>query len=198
MRKWLFLIGLSILLVACQSTAVEEPEQEIDETEEVEKEEQTERKDGEEESKEEETTEITETEEAESKAETSKQETLWKKPTEIEQMEHLEIVHLAYDILTAQVNKDYAFLKNVASKGTKIDEANNRFSFENVTYPFQLDFFTKEELDELEFRFTHEEDGVVYVGFGVINYEEESSFVIEFQFIEESGAWKLQSMDINK
>lgn len=122
----------------------------------------------------------------------------WKKPDKIDNMKHLDIVHLAYDIFAAQDRKDYDFLESIAAEGTKIDRKNNKFSFENVTYPFEMEFFTKEDLGNLEFRYTHEEDGVVYVGFGAINYEEESSFVVDFEFVEEGGKWKMRSMDINK
>lgn len=122
----------------------------------------------------------------------------WDKPDKIDDMAHLEIVHLAYDIFAAQDKKDYAFLESVAAEGTTVDKSNNKFSFKNVTYPFEMDFFSKEDLGKLEFRYTHEEDGIVYVGFGAINYEEESSFVVDFQFVEESAKWKMKSMDINK
>lgn len=121
----------------------------------------------------------------------------WDKPDKIDNMKHLDIVHLAYDIFAAQDRKDYDFLESVAAKGTTIDRKNNKFYFENVTYPFEMEFFTKEELGTLELRYTHEEDEVVHVGFGAINYEEESSFVVEFEFIKEGSAWKLLSMDVN-
>lgn len=122
----------------------------------------------------------------------------WSKPDKIDNMDHLDIVHLAYDIFEAQDRKDYDFLESVASKGTTVDSSKDGFSFENVTYPFDMDFFTKEELGELELRYTQEdEDGTVIVGFGAINYEEESSFVIDFEFVQEGSKWKMQSMDIN-
>lgn len=123
---------------------------------------------------------------------------LWKKPNKIENMNHLDIVHLAYDIFAAQDRKDYGFLESIAAKGTTVDRKNNKFKFENVTYPFEMEFFTKEELGTLEFRYTHEEDGVIIVGFGAINYKEESSFVVDFEFVKEDGKWKMRSMDINK
>lgn len=122
----------------------------------------------------------------------------WKKPDKIDNMDHLEIVHLAYDIFEAQDRKDYDFLESVAAEGTIVDRNNDKFKFENVTYPFEMDFFAKEDLGNLEFRYTHEEDGIVYVGFGAIDYENESSFVVDFEFVDEGGKWKLRSMDINK
>lgn len=121
----------------------------------------------------------------------------WDKPDKIDNMKHLDIVHLAYDIFAAQDRKDYDFLKSVAAKGTTVHTGKDKFSFENVTYPFEMEFFTKEDLATLELRYTHEEDNIVHVGFGAINYEEESSFVVEFEFVKEDGAWKLLSMDIN-
>lgn len=128
---------------------------------------------------------------------TSEQSDSWDKPEKIDNMKHLDIVHLAYDIFAAQDRKDYDFLQSVAAKGTKVDRKNDKFSFENVTYPFEMDFFSKEDLGTLELRYTHEEDGIVHVGFGAINYDEEYSFVVEFEFVKEGDAWKLLSMDIN-
>lgn len=195
------IIALTLILVACnkpQQTTPEPPEptetiEVVDEEDEVDENEGTEdvAEETEEGSDEENSTVETNTEPAQ-------QEDLWDKPDKIENMEHLEIVHLAYDIFAAQDRKDYSFLESVASKGTTVDRNKNKFKFENVTYPYEMNFFTKEEIGTLEFRYTHEEDGDVYVGFGAINYEEESSFVFELIFTKEDGKWKMRSMDINK
>lgn len=113
--------------------------------------------------------------------------------------QHQEIIDLAYQIFDAQKDKDYNFLEANISKGTKMDKNNNTFSFENVTYPHEQPFLTKEDLGEVEFRFTHEKSkDAVIVGFGLMNYEEEMSFVVEFEFVNENGSWKMNDMDLNK
>ncbi|HZW68754.1 MAG TPA: hypothetical protein VFF20_09135 [Pseudogracilibacillus sp.] len=119
------------------------------------------------------------------------------KPTKIDNMKHLDIVHLAYDVLAAQDKRDYAYLESVAAKGTKLDRKANKFHFENASSPFDMDFYTKETGDNLEVRYTHEEDGKVTVGIAVTNYETESSFVYVFEFVKESSKWKLVSMDLD-
>lgn len=109
------------------------------------------------------------------------------------------VVALAYEIFDAQDKKDYSFLESVAAKGTKVDKENNQFVFEDVTYPFEMEFFTKEDLGELEYRYAHEKDANhVIVGFGAIHTGDQSSFVIDFEFVKEDGKWKMKSMDINK
>jgi len=113
--------------------------------------------------------------------------------------QHQEVIDLAYDIFDAQKNEDYHFLEENMSKGTEVDRNNNVLSFENVTYPHEQAFLTEDDLGEIEFRFTHENDnGSVIVGFGLINYEEEMSYVVEFEFIKEDGNWKMNDMDLNK
>ena len=112
---------------------------------------------------------------------------------------HQEIVDLAKKIFDAQNDHDYDFLQSVISKGTKLDKENNKFVFENVTYPHEQEFLTDDNLGELEFRYTHEDSAdSVIVGFGAIDYENESSFVVDFEFIKEDGKWKMNDMDINK
>lgn len=210
MRKLpLILLAMSLLLAACNSTpestqvADDEVDQEETKTEDLdaEEEEEPEAEDevAEKEDEGEQATEDTTTDSSEDTgAKTEKNKNKWKKPDKIENMDHLDIVHLAYDIFEAQDRKDYDFLESVAAEGTTIDRNKNEFSFENVTYPFDMNFFTKEELGELELRYTHEAgDGTVTVGFGAINYEEESSIAIDFEFVQEDGQWKMQSMDIN-
>lgn len=208
MRKLLFIVAILtiiLMLAACnkpQKNTPEPPEPTVD-IEEVNEEETTDDEDEvvEEPADEEDETETNGLASGTNDAPNGTQQTaddLWKKPDKIENMNHLEIVHLAYDIFAAQDREDYQFLESVAAKGTTIDRENNKFKFENVTYPFEMEFFTKEELGTLEFRYTHEEDGVVIVGFGAINYKEESSFVVDFEFVKEDGKWKMRSMDINK
>lgn len=120
-----------------------------------------------------------------------------KKKEETDDPQHL--VDLAYQIFDAQKDHDYDFLQSIISKGTKMDKKNNTFYFENVTYPHEQDFLTAEDIGEIEFRFTHENSkDSVTVGFGLINYEEEMSFVVEFEFVRENGSWKMNDMDLNK
>lgn len=205
MRKGIVVIGLSLLLVACQSTAQEEVEEKTKKVSEVEthvaQEEAEEQVDQEKEteSKEEVVEEpAPKAKSAEPKARSAvkeKEETSkWQKPNKIDDMDHLGQVHLAYDILEAQVNKDYAFLKDIASNEMKVDESKNRLIFDG----FALDFFTEEDLGDIEYRFTHEDEGKLYVGLASVDYEKESSFVLEFQFIEEESRWKLAYLDMNK
>lgn len=116
-----------------------------------------------------------------------------------EGVKHEKIVDLAYEVFDAQFNKDYEFLESVISEGTKLDKKNNTFKFENVTYPHEQPLLTEKDVGELEFRFTHEEsEDSIIIGFGAINYETESSFTIDVEFIKEDGNWKMNDMDINK
>lgn len=211
MKKWILFLALILVLAACSSgnnddANEQEGNVEPEETKEIAEEEVTnEEKESESES---------ETDEQTNGGEVGTQSTE-KKPAEKEKKastqvdnkeserpkvdEHQDVVDLAYDIFDAQHKKDYAFLESVASKGTKVDRKQNKFIFENVTYPFEMEFFTKEDLGNLEFRYTHEDDdGTVFVGFGAIHSGDQSSFVIDFEFIEENGTWKMKSMDINK
>lgn len=110
-----------------------------------------------------------------------------------------ELIDLTHEIFDAQNEKDYEFLQSILSKGSKLDEENDKFIFENVTYPHEQEFLTEEDIGELEFRYTHEEDAdATIVGYAAVNYETESSFTIDFQFIREDGNWKMNDMDINK
>lgn len=202
MKKWIIFLVLVLILAACNSgnndeaseqekmdvTKTEESAKQLNVAEESVSDSNVQSDDGNE----------------EQSSDKTKEET--KQPTETNgntndkavEDEHEEVVDLAYDIFDAQHKKDYGFLESVAAKGTKVDRDNNKFIFENVTYPFEMDFLTKEDLGNLEFRYTHEEDGIVYVGFGAIHSGDKSSFVIDFQFVQENGKWKMQSMDINK
>src|SRR5699024_9028397 len=130
-----------------------------------------------------------------------KKETNSKKDKEEKQEDgsnHQELIDLAYAILDAQDKKDYTYLQSVLSSGSSLNKKKNEFSFEEVTYPHTQEFLTEKDIGELEIRYTHEENDLVIVGFGAINYETESSFVIDFQFVKEDSAWKMKDMDINK
>lgn len=116
-----------------------------------------------------------------------------------EENEHQHLIDLAYQIFDAQREQNYTFLESIISKGTKLDKENNMFYFENVTYPHEQPFLTKEDQGKIEFRYTHEnnKDSVI-VGFGLINYEAELSYVVDFEFVNENGTWKMNDMDMNK
>lgn len=207
MKKWIILLGFVFVLAACnasnggeaidkQGDSVTVDETEVANEEEVNKE-TNESENGQVDSQ--------EVNNEETKKETTKQKTN-KSSVANGKLEkpkvdnHQEVVDLAYDIFEAQQQKDYAFLESVVTKGTKIDKENNQFIFEDAASPFEMEFFTKEDLGKLEFRYTHEEDGMVYVGFGAIHPgdSEATSFVIDFTFVKENGEWKMQSMDVNK
>lgn len=204
-RLTLIIAVMGLLLAACNKASEEESieQKEINEEETEELAEATEEEEMEEEA-EEDVAENEQTNDIQAKSDeakkndksTEKQNDTWTKPDKIDNMDHLDIVHLAYDIFEAQDRKDYDFLYSVVAKGVSVDEVTDKFIFEN----FDMNFFTKEELGELEFRYTHEEeeDGSVIVGFGAINYKEESSFVVDYTFVQESGTWKMLDMDINK
>lgn len=116
-----------------------------------------------------------------------------------EENEHQHLIDLAYQIFDAQREQNYTFLESIISKGTKLDKENDMFYFENVTYPHEQPFLTKEDQGKIEFRYTHEnnKDSVI-VGFGLINYEAELSYVVDFEFVNENGTWKMNDMDMNK
>ncbi|MEJ8778352.1 hypothetical protein [Pseudogracilibacillus sp. ICA-222130] len=108
-----------------------------------------------------------------------------------------ELIALGEKIFQAQFDEDIDFLTSILSSGTKIKD--NTFSFENVTYPHEQDFFTEETASDIEFRYTHENDETSYiVGFAAQDEVNEYSFVIDFEFIQEDGKWKMNDMDINK
>lgn len=116
-----------------------------------------------------------------------------------EENEHQHLIDLAYQVFDAQREQNYTFLESIISKGTKLDKENDMFYFENVTYPHEQPFLTKEDQGKIEFRYTHEnnKDSVI-VGFGLINYEAELSYVVDFEFVNENGTWKMNDMDMNK
>ncbi|MEI3605308.1 hypothetical protein SPD48_06345 [Pseudogracilibacillus sp. SE30717A] len=210
----ILVIILIFILAACNSpqesspTKEEETKQE-DSTEETDLEEESQETEEEAEDQEEEKAPETVTEpeleeDSESTPDTNenkeeKQDTSIESTEKKEGDKHEEIVDLAYKVFDAQNKKDYDYLESIISKGTTIEKKNNIFKFNNVTYPHEQPFLTKKDVGELEFRYTHEEKAdYVIVGFGAIDYENESSFTIDFEFIKENGKWKMNDMDINK
>lgn len=106
---------------------------------------------------------------------------------------------VATDIIWAQINKDYDYLKSVASEGVTVNEKNNTVVFNNKEASHTFEFLTGIEKEDLEFRFVEGEDSDrAIVGFAAIDYENEYSYVIEMILNQVNGAWKLTAMDINK
>lgn len=110
-----------------------------------------------------------------------------------------QLVDVTYDIFAAQRKLDFDYLESVLSKGSKIDRDKKVFIFNNVKYPHEQEILDGIKEEHLEYRYTHEEDkDSIIVGFAAIDYENESSFTIDFQYIKENGNWKMNDMDINK
>lgn len=106
---------------------------------------------------------------------------------------------LTLHIFEAQNENDYDFLQAVLSSGSSLNEEHHIFTFENTTYPHEQEFIVVDDAKDLEHRYTHEvESGIANVGFASIDYEKEYSYVIEFEYVDEDGRWKLNDMDINK
>jgi len=110
--------------------------------------------------------------------------------------EHLK--ELGFSIFNAQHEENYEFLESILSEGSTLNKKKNSFTFDDVTYPHEQEFIQADPND-LEFRYTNEGDDESWiVGFAVVDYETESSFTIDFQFVHEDGDWKMNDMDINK
>lgn|SRR5690625_1072938 len=204
MKKAIFICACALLLVACKA------EQQVDRTEEVEKEEEIVTEEVEEEVDEVETeqekeapekAERKESKEQQEKTDTNSNESksTGEQKKKSEKNDEQQLIDMANKIFTAQKKKDFDYLESVRSSGTKIDRKNALFSFNNVTYPHEQPFLTEDDLGEIEHRFVHETDeGSIIVGFGIINYETESSFTVDFEFVKENGSWKMNDMDLNK
>lgn len=209
MKKLIVLIGLVFLLAACNSQTSETSNEanevnDADLDQEVVQDEQApdeEVETKEIESEEPETEESTTRVDKPAKTSQTQQSKEQEKATNNgeEENEHQHLIDLAYQIFDAQREQNYTFLESIISKGTKLDKENDMFYFENVTYPHEQPFLTKEDQGKIEFRYTHEnnKDSVI-VGFGLINYEAELSYVVDFEFVNENGTWKMNDMDMNK
>lgn len=209
MKKLIVFIGLVFLLAACNSQTSETSNEanevnDADLDQEVVQDEQApdeEVETKEIESEEPETEESTTSADKPAKTSQTQQSKEQEKATNNgeEENEHQHLIDLAYQIFDAQREQNYTFLESIISKGTKLDKENDMFYFENVTYPHEQPFLTKEDQGKIEFRYTHEnnKDSVI-VGFGLINYEAELSYVVDFEFVNENGTWKMNDMDMNK
>lgn len=109
------------------------------------------------------------------------------------------LFELGFDIFEAQVEEDYDFLESVLSEGSSVNKEENTFQFDNVTYPHEYEFITEKDFRFLDERYANgnEKEGVM-VGYEVTDFETESSYVIDTEFIKEDGKWKLNDMDVNK
>lgn len=197
MKKWLLLIGLVIVLVACNNNNSMNEQNNVNNNNEVENEENNENNEDDKdvvennvENNDEETNSTVNNNSTENEK-TSNNDDEEKSTEQI-------LKEKVYKIFAAQREYDYYYLTSVLSDGSELDKDNNLFTFNNVTYPHDQEFLDEVAEDDLEFRYTHEEDdGVVIVGFAAIDYENESSFVIDFQFVLDGNEWKMNDMDIN-
>lgn len=120
------------------------------------------------------------------------------KPSEAGDAEK-DILGFGFELFDAQVDEDYDYLESVLSKGSSLDREHHTIQFDNVTSPHAYEFISKEDRDNLDERYIQEEDdGSVIIGFEVIDYMNESSYIIDVQFIQEDDEWKVNDMDINK
>lgn len=103
------------------------------------------------------------------------------------------------NIIWAQMDEDYSYLKSIVAEGVTVNEDNNTIEFNTDEATHTFEFLTGVEEDDLEFRFVDGEDtDQAIAGFAAIDYENEYSYVVEMIFNNVNGDWKLTSMDINK
>ena len=109
------------------------------------------------------------------------------------------LIELGFDIFEAQTEEDYDFLESVLSEGSSVNKDNNTLQFDNVTYPHEYEFISKEDYQVLSERYVNgnEKEGVT-IGYDVTDFETESSYVIDTEFIKEDGEWKINDIDVNK
>jgi len=110
-----------------------------------------------------------------------------------------DIVGFGFEVFDAQINEDYDYLESVLSKGSSIDREKHTIQFDQAASPHSFEFITKEDRANTGERYIQDEDdGSVIVGYEVIDYANESSYIIDVQFIKEDGEWKVNDMDVNK
>lgn len=117
-----------------------------------------------------------------------------------EEMTEEDMIDLAYLAFDAQAEEDYDYLESILSKGSTLNKDNNTIQFDNVTYPHEYEFLSKQDREFLSERYVQsKDDGKRYlIGFEVTDFANESSYIIDTVYIKESGEWKLNDMDINK
>jgi len=209
-KKWIFLIGLILILAACNSSPSpdnnsEENDQEQNDVENENSDDSASDIDDEDGDVDEEEAEPSDNEDGDANQESNEVGTddgTDKKSSENkgnEKSTEEQLIDVTYDIFAAQRNLDYDYLESILSEGTTLDRDKNIFNFNNVKYPHEQELLDEVEEEHLEYRFIHEESNdSIIVGFAAIDYETESSFTIDFQYIKENGQWKMNDMDLNK
>gem|GEM_PF-2966905 len=196
MKRLIILLGMILILAACnspsQNDGIEESEQNEAETNDEsvsnQDEEETETTDNEENATQD-SEAVDENEEDNNSSDNKGNE----KSTED------QLVDLTYNIFAAQRNLDYDYLESVLSEGSTLDKDKKMFTFNNVKYPHEQELLDEVQEDHLEYRYINDEnEDYIIVGFAAIDYENESSFTIDFQYIKENGEWKMNDMDVNK
>src|SRR5699024_9619774 len=107
-----------------------------------------------------------------------------------------QLKELSRTIFAAQRDEDYDYLESMLVDAGSIDKDGKVFHVEGE-YEDDIDF-VQEPDDNFEYRYVHEsDDHTVFVGYGITDYETESSYTIDFEFVQLDGEWKMQSMDKN-
>lgn len=204
-KTWIMLLAaFALVLAACSDAETSEPEDVKEKDSHVEDKMMEEKADDVSEADEDTETEVEkkESEESDEAEDGTTDATEEKKSDEAKEEDNTEkkdidIVEFGFEIFEAQANEDYDFIESVLSKGSSVDRENNIIRFENVTYPHDYEFISKRDFKNLSQRYIQEEDSLI-VGFDVTDYENESSYIIDTEFIQEDGKWKLNDMDVNK
>lgn len=209
MRKswfiWIAALAFVLVLSACSDSDTDTPGDVKEKENQIESKKQKEKTESEEETDETDEVEEPETsmDKQESKKDNSASETQDQsddnKADQEDDFSYDSLIDLGFEIFDAQVDEDYDYLESAISKGSSIDKANNTFQFDNVTHPHEYKFITEEDRRFLSERYVNGDDekGVI-VGYEVTDYETESSYVIDTEFIKEDGKWKLNDIDVNK
>lgn len=191
MRRLVLICSLLILvLVACEEGSMEQTPNDI-EQEEIVNDEQTD--DDVTEDDEEVDEENEEVADEESNSDTSISDENKSEP------EKTNVEDVATDVIWAQIDEDYTYLKSVVGDGVTVNADNNTIEFNTEEASHTFEFLTGIKEEDLEFRFVEGEDSDrAIIGFAAIDYENEYSYVIEMIFNNIDGVWKLVGMDINK
>src|SRR5690625_974480 len=209
-KRWIFLIGLILILAACNSSPSpdnnsEENDQEQNDVENENSDDTAYDIDDEDGDVDEEEAEPSDNEDGDANQESNEVGTddgADKKSSENkgnEKSKEEQLIDVTYDIFAAQRNLDYDYLESILSEGTTLDRDKNIFNFNNVKYPHEQELLDEVEEEHLEYRYIHEESNdSIIVGFAAIDYDTESSFTIDFQYIKENSQWKMNDMDLNK
>ena len=209
MRKnwlvWIAALSLMLVLSACSDDDEAAPEDVKEKDNQTEEKEQKEPESSEEEEEVETSVEkqesdddddSEESEESDSDEESNDDET---SDSEDEEFSYDTIIDFGFEIFEAQAEEDYDFLESAVSEGSSVNKEDNTFQFDNVTHPHEYEFITEKDYQFLSERYVNgsEEEGVT-IGYEVTDFETESSYVIDTEFIKEDGEWKIKDIDVNK